>query len=117
MECSQSYLLAEEDISGVKSEKAKDLGVTFSPQDGLFGFIPKSKPAKAPVDKYQSNNNSDKLQQSQTNNSPAKVGKTMCTATLLMIRYLDSLPWSHAQHNLLHNLVMIIVASILLPKT
>jgi len=109
--------LAEEDISGVKSEKAKDLGVTFSPQDGLFGFIPKSKPAKAPVDKYQSNNNSDKLQQSQTNNSPAKVGKTMCTATLLMIRYLDSLPWSHAQHNLLHNLVMIIVASILLPKT
>lgn len=70
-----SYLLADEDIGGVKSNKAKDLGVPFLTEDGLFDLIRKSKPAKAPVDKRQNNNSSEKLQKSQTKSSPAKVEK------------------------------------------
>ncbi|CAL4983987.1 unnamed protein product [Urochloa decumbens] len=70
-----SYLLADEDIGGVKSNKAKDLGVPFLTEDGLFDLIRKSKPAKAPVDKHQSSNGSEKLQKSQTKSSPAKVEK------------------------------------------
>ncbi|RLM69756.1 replication factor C subunit 1 [Panicum miliaceum] len=70
-----SYLLADEDIGGVKSNKAKDLGVPFLTEDGLFDLIRKSKPAKAPVDKHQSNNGSEKLQKSQTKSSPARVDK------------------------------------------
>ncbi|OEL36461.1 Replication factor C subunit 1, partial [Dichanthelium oligosanthes] len=70
-----SYLLADEDIGGVKSNKAKDLGVPFLTEDGLFDLIRKSKPAKASVDKHQSNNGSEKLQKSQTKSSPAKVDK------------------------------------------
>ncbi|KAG0530299.1 hypothetical protein BDA96_05G174100 [Sorghum bicolor] len=70
-----SYLLADEDIGGVKSNKAKDLGVPFLTEDGLFDLIRKSKPAKAPVDKHQSNNSSEKLQKSLTKSSPAKVEK------------------------------------------
>ncbi|PWZ40681.1 Replication factor C subunit 1 [Zea mays] len=70
-----SYLLADEDIGGVKSNKAKDLGVPFLTEDGLFDLIRKSKPAKAPVDKHQNNNSSEKLQKSQTKSSPAKVEK------------------------------------------
>ncbi|XP_066339559.1 replication factor C subunit 1-like [Miscanthus floridulus] len=70
-----SYLLADEDLGGVKSNKAKDLGVPFLTEDGLFDLIRKSKPAKAPVDKHQSNNSSEKLQKSQTKDSPAKVEK------------------------------------------
>ncbi|XP_062182750.1 replication factor C subunit 1-like isoform X2 [Phragmites australis] len=70
-----SYLLADEDIGGVKSNKAKDLGVPFLNEDGLFDMIRKSKPAKASVDKHQSNNNSEKLQKSQTKSSPVKVEK------------------------------------------
>nr|CAB3490082.1 unnamed protein product [Digitaria exilis] len=69
-----SYLLADEDIGGVKSNKAKDLGVPFLTEDGLFDLIRKSKPAKAPVDKHQSNG-SEKQQKSQTKSSPAKVEK------------------------------------------
>jgi replication factor C subunit 1 len=42
-------------------------------EDGLFDLIRKSKPEKASVDKQQSNNNSEKLQKSQTKSSPAKV--------------------------------------------
>jgi len=59
----------------VKSNKAKDLGVPFLTEDGLFDLIWKSKPAKAPVDKHQSNNGSEKLQKSQTKSSPARVDK------------------------------------------
>ncbi|RLM58197.1 replication factor C subunit 1 [Panicum miliaceum] len=70
-----SYLLADEDIGGVKSNKAKDLGVPFLTEDGLFDLIRKSKPAKAPVDKHQSSNGSEKLQKSQTKSSPARVDK------------------------------------------
>uniref|UniRef100_A0A453SH80 BRCT domain-containing protein n=1 Tax=Aegilops tauschii subsp. strangulata TaxID=200361 RepID=A0A453SH80_AEGTS len=67
-----SYLLADEDIGGVKSNKAKDLGVPFLTEDGLFDMIRKSKPAKAPVNKHEGNSNSEKLQKSQTKSSPVK---------------------------------------------
>ncbi|GJN25335.1 hypothetical protein PR202_gb13151 [Eleusine coracana subsp. coracana] len=69
-----SYLLADEDIGGVKSNKAKELGVPFLTENGLFDLIRKSKPANASVDKRQSSN-SEKLQKSQTKSSPAKVEK------------------------------------------
>jgi replication factor C subunit 1 len=49
--------------------------VPFLTEDGLFDLIRKSKPAKAPVDKHQSSNGSEKLQKSQTKSSPAKVEK------------------------------------------
>lgn len=49
--------------------------VPFLTEDGLFDLIRKSKPAKAPVDKHQNNNSSEKLQKSQTKSSPAKVEK------------------------------------------
>ncbi|KAF3788634.1 Replication factor C subunit 1 [Nymphaea thermarum] len=45
-----SYLLADEDIGGVKSSKAKELGVNFLSEDGLFDMIRKSKPQKASPD-------------------------------------------------------------------
>ncbi|KAF7097065.1 hypothetical protein CFC21_098926 [Triticum aestivum] len=67
-----SYLLADEDIGGVKSNKAKDLGVPFLTEDGLFDMIRKSKPAKAPVNKHEGNSNSEKLLKSQTKSSPVK---------------------------------------------
>uniref|UniRef100_A0ACD5W4U3 Uncharacterized protein n=1 Tax=Avena sativa TaxID=4498 RepID=A0ACD5W4U3_AVESA len=70
-----SYLLADEDIGGVKSNKAKDLGVPFLTEDGLFDMIRKSKPAKAPANKHEHNSNSEKLQTSQTKISPVKVEK------------------------------------------
>ncbi|XP_077245326.1 replication factor C1 [Tasmannia lanceolata] len=44
-----NFLLADEDIGGRKSEKAKELGTSFLTEDGLFDMIRKSKPAKAPV--------------------------------------------------------------------
>jgi len=70
-----SYLLADEDIGGVKSNKAKDLGVPFLTEDGLFDMIRKSKPAKAPANKHEHNSNSEKLQTSQMKISPVKVEK------------------------------------------
>lgn len=44
-----NYLLADEDIGGRKSEKAKELGTTFLTEDGLFEMILKSKPRKTSV--------------------------------------------------------------------
>ncbi|CAA6667946.1 unnamed protein product [Spirodela intermedia] len=44
-----NFLLADEDIGGRKSSKAKELGTSFLTEDGLFDMIRKSKPAKAPV--------------------------------------------------------------------
>ncbi|XP_051200769.1 replication factor C subunit 1 [Lolium perenne] len=70
-----NYLLADEDVGGVKSNKAKDLGVPFLTEDGLFDMIRKSKPAKAPANKHENNSNSEKLQKSQTKSSPVKVEK------------------------------------------
>ncbi|CAM6042954.1 unnamed protein product [Sphagnum compactum] len=37
------YLLADEDVGGRKSQKAKELGVKFLTEDGLFNMIRKSK--------------------------------------------------------------------------
>jgi hypothetical protein len=56
-------------------------------EDGLFDLIRKSKPAKASVDKHQSNNNSEKLQKSQTKSSPAKVGKRGRSDLSLMLKF------------------------------
>lgn len=41
------YLLADEDIGGRKSQKAKELGVKFITEDGLFEMIRKTKPKAA----------------------------------------------------------------------
>lgn len=68
-----SYLLADEDVGGVKSTKAKDLGVPFLTEDGLFDMIRKSKPAKPPVNKHEMNKISEKLQKSPSKSSPVKV--------------------------------------------
>ncbi|KAG8090019.1 hypothetical protein GUJ93_ZPchr0011g27369 [Zizania palustris] len=70
-----SYLLADEDVGGVKSNKAKELGVPFLTEDGLFDMIRKSKPAKATVAKLQSNSSSEKQQKSPIKSSPVKVGR------------------------------------------
>ncbi|MCO5572607.1 hypothetical protein L7F22_026364 [Adiantum nelumboides] len=43
-----SYLLADEDIGGPKSERAKELGVPFLTEDALFDMIRCSKPSKRP---------------------------------------------------------------------
>ncbi|KAG6545470.1 hypothetical protein Mapa_013072 [Marchantia paleacea] len=48
-----SFLLADEDIGGAKSKKAKELGVKFLTEDELFEMIKASKPktsARKPVD-------------------------------------------------------------------
>ncbi|XP_031254201.1 replication factor C subunit 1-like [Pistacia vera] len=42
-----NYLLCDEDIGGVKSTKAKELGTAFLTEDGLFDMIHASNPAKA----------------------------------------------------------------------
>ncbi|GLJ22249.1 hypothetical protein SUGI_0418410 [Cryptomeria japonica] len=42
-----SYLLADEDVGGRKSEKAKELGTPFLSEDALFDMIHKSKPTKS----------------------------------------------------------------------
>ncbi|BAF28486.1 replication factor C subunit 1 [Oryza sativa Japonica Group] len=68
-----NYLLADEDVGGVKSNKAKELGVPFLTEDGLFDMIRKSKPAKATVAKHQSDKNSEKQQKSPMKSSPVKV--------------------------------------------
>lgn len=44
-----NYLLCDEDIGGVKSTKAKELGTSFLTEDGLFDMIRASKPMKALV--------------------------------------------------------------------
>ncbi|CAM6084916.1 unnamed protein product [Calypogeia fissa] len=41
------YLLADEDVGGAKSKKAKELGVKFLTEDGLFAMIIASKPKQA----------------------------------------------------------------------
>ncbi|KAJ6827135.1 replication factor C subunit 1 isoform X2 [Iris pallida] len=58
-----NFLLADEDIGGRKSEKAKELGTTFLTEDGLFDMIRTSNPTTAPVSK-------------DTKRSPVKVDKS-----------------------------------------
>ncbi|CAM6007169.1 unnamed protein product [Sphagnum balticum] len=45
------YLLADEDIGGRKSQKAKELGVKFLTEDGLFDMIRKSKKSSSSASK------------------------------------------------------------------
>lgn len=50
-----SYLLADEDVGGKKSQKAKELGTPFLTEDGLFDILRASKPpagksSKAAID-------------------------------------------------------------------
>uniref|UniRef100_A0A0E0MGH2 Replication factor C subunit 1 n=2 Tax=Oryza punctata TaxID=4537 RepID=A0A0E0MGH2_ORYPU len=68
-----NYLLADEDVGGVKSNKAKELGVPFLTEDGLFDMIRKSRPTKATVAKHQSDKSSEKQQKSPIKSSPVKV--------------------------------------------
>ncbi|KAI3886012.1 hypothetical protein MKX03_003593 [Papaver bracteatum] len=68
-----SYLLADEDIGGRKSEKAKELGTAFLTEDGLFNPIHKSKPTKSPPQDFK--NTKDKGATSQPKGSPLKVVK------------------------------------------
>ncbi|KAI3944390.1 hypothetical protein MKW98_006551 [Papaver atlanticum] len=68
-----SYLLADEDIGGRKSEKAKELGTAFLTEDGLFDPIHKSKPTKSPPQDLK--NTKDKGATSQPKGSPLKVVK------------------------------------------
>ncbi|KAK8941993.1 hypothetical protein KSP40_PGU009582 [Platanthera guangdongensis] len=84
-----NYLLADEDIGGRKSEKAKELGTTFLTEDELFEMILKSKPRKSSVgndaksktpekkDKVQEKDSQKKLEFKDTQPSP---GIKKCTA-------------------------------------
>ncbi|KAI3982515.1 hypothetical protein MKX01_031254 [Papaver californicum] len=68
-----NYLLADEDIGGRKSEKAKELGTAFLTEDGLFDLIHKSEPTKTPPQDLK--NTKDKGASSQPKGSPLKVVK------------------------------------------
>ncbi|XP_031498446.1 replication factor C subunit 1 isoform X2 [Nymphaea colorata] len=69
-----SYLLADEDIGGVKSSKAKELGVNFLSEDGLFDMIRKSKPPKASPDGNSKRKATDSSQAKPSSvSSPVKV--------------------------------------------
>ncbi|KAI3928871.1 hypothetical protein MKW92_043682 [Papaver armeniacum] len=69
----KNYLLADEDIGGRKSEKAKELGTAFLTEDGLFDLIHKSKPTKTPPQDFKNTEDNDAT--SQPKGSPLKVGK------------------------------------------
>ncbi|XP_008790185.1 replication factor C subunit 1 isoform X2 [Phoenix dactylifera] len=68
-----SFLLADEDIGGRKSSKAKELGIPFLTEDGLFDMIRKSKPAKAPVQEEQKKKTLEKVEKSPIKSTPLKV--------------------------------------------
>ncbi|XP_010248015.1 PREDICTED: replication factor C subunit 1 isoform X2 [Nelumbo nucifera] len=68
-----NYLLADEDIGGRKSTKAKELGTAFLTEDGLFDLIRASKPAKPPVREEPKKKTADKAVESLPKRSPKKV--------------------------------------------
>ncbi|KAF3341621.1 replication factor C subunit 1 isoform X1 [Carex littledalei] len=72
-----SYLLCDEDIGGRKSQKAKELGLPFLTEDGLFDLILKSKPSgsKAPIKQDEKGKSSEKVAKVQTKSSPVKAVK------------------------------------------
>ncbi|XP_078172068.1 replication factor C subunit 1-like isoform X3 [Carex rostrata] len=72
-----SYLLCDEDIGGRKSQKAKELGLPFLTEDGLFDLILKSKPSgsKAPTKQDEKGKSPEKVAKVQTKSSPVKVVK------------------------------------------
>ncbi|CAA7404769.1 unnamed protein product [Spirodela intermedia] len=67
-----NFLLADEDIGGRKSSKAKELGTSFLTEDGLFDMIRKSKPAKAPVKEEFMKKTPENLGKALPKNSPVK---------------------------------------------
>ncbi|ONK68849.1 uncharacterized protein A4U43_C05F16650 [Asparagus officinalis] len=68
-----NFLLADEDIGGKKSAKAKELGTKFLTEDELFDMIRKSKPAKAPVKEDLTKKHEEKANKSHMKSSPMKV--------------------------------------------
>ncbi|XXG69159.1 hypothetical protein AAC387_Pa06g2095 [Persea americana] len=67
-----SYLLADEDIGGRKSSKAKELGTSFLTEDGLFDLIRASKPATATVQEVSKKKSLEKANIPQPRSSPLK---------------------------------------------
>ncbi|XP_074570047.1 replication factor C subunit 1 isoform X2 [Curcuma longa] len=78
-----SFLLADEDIGGSKSSKAKELGTPFLTEDGLFDMIRKSKPAKTPKKEEQNKKTSEKMHIPYITSSPSKVEKKNDQASAL----------------------------------
>ncbi|KAL5976334.1 replication factor C subunit 1 [Asimina triloba] len=68
-----NFLLADEDIGGRKSSKAKELGTKFLNEDGLFDMIRKSKPSKASVQDESKKKTMDKPVVPSAKISPKKV--------------------------------------------
>nr|XP_009396468.1 PREDICTED: replication factor C subunit 1 isoform X2 [Musa acuminata subsp. malaccensis] len=68
-----SFLLADEDVGGRKSSKAKELGIPFLTEDGLFDKIRKSKPAKAQMQEEKKKRSPEKMDKPIINKSPRKV--------------------------------------------
>ncbi|KAJ4724742.1 Replication factor C subunit 1 [Melia azedarach] len=66
-----NYLLCDEDIGGVKSSKARDLGTTFLTENGLFDMIRASNPAKA-ITEEESKKSAEKIATSLPKKSPQK---------------------------------------------
>ncbi|ONK76241.1 uncharacterized protein A4U43_C03F25480 [Asparagus officinalis] len=65
--------VADEDIGGKKSAKAKELGTKFLTEDELFDMIRKSKPAKAPVKEDLTKKHEEKENKSHIKSRPMKV--------------------------------------------
>lgn len=67
-----NFLLADEDIGGRKSSKAKELGTPFLTEDGLFDMIRASKPAEVTVKKESNKKTMEKADSPQQRGSPLK---------------------------------------------
>ncbi|KAJ0974153.1 hypothetical protein J5N97_016118 [Dioscorea zingiberensis] len=67
-----NYLLADEDVGGNKSKKAKELGTTFLTEDGLFDMIRKTMPVKVSPQKDLKKKIGGKAGSSQVKSSPQK---------------------------------------------
>ncbi|KAI5058482.1 hypothetical protein GOP47_0026652 [Adiantum capillus-veneris] len=77
-----SYLLADEDVGGRKSQKAKELGVPFLTEDGLFDLIRSSKPSKPPPKQQEKKSNlqdAESPRQQPARASPAQPASTSST--------------------------------------
>ncbi|XP_058084970.1 replication factor C subunit 1 [Magnolia sinica] len=68
-----NFLLADEDIGGRKSSKAKELGTQILTEDGLFDMIHKSKPAKTSIQDESKKRTTENAKMSQAKSSPVKV--------------------------------------------
>ncbi|WOL16902.1 replication factor C subunit 1 isoform X4 [Canna indica] len=68
-----SFLLADEDVGGKKSSKAKELGIPFLTEDGLFDMIRKSKPGKAPIQEEEKKKTLERMGKPKIESSPHKV--------------------------------------------